>query len=152
MLSVLASTACVPLAGRLLRHRGALACGVAAGLLAVYPADVLSGRTLLLEPWLNLVCLLAANAAFRDGRLASPRWLAWAGVAFGCGVAIKFWAAFPAAVLLAVCLIARPPAGRPGCGAAAPWPAGRWAASRCSPVRSPWPRRPRSSTRRCSTR
>ena len=110
VLSVLASTACVPLAGRLVRHRGALACAVAAGLLAVYPADVLSGRTLLLEPWMNLACLLAANAAFREGRLASPRWLAWAGVAFGCGVAIKFWAAVPAAVLLAVCLIARPPA------------------------------------------
>jgi hypothetical protein len=111
VLSVLASTACVPLAGRLLRHRGALACAVTAGLLAVYPADVLSGRTLLLEPWMNLACLLAANLAFREGRLASPRWLAWAGVAFGCGVAIKFWAAVPAAVLLAACLIARPQAG-----------------------------------------
>jgi hypothetical protein len=110
VLSVLASTACVPLAGRLVRHRGVLACAVTAGLVAVYPADVLSGRTLLLEPWMNLACLLAANAAFREGRLASPRWLAWAGVAFGCGVAIKFWAAAPAAVLLAVCLIARPPA------------------------------------------
>ena len=110
VLSVLASTACVPLAGRLVRHRGALACAVTAGLLAVYPADVLSGRTLLLEPWMNLACLLAANAAFREGRLASPRWLAWAGVAFGFGIAIKFWAVFPAAVLLAACLIARPPA------------------------------------------
>ena len=110
ILSVLASTACVPLAGRLVRHRGVIACAVTAGLLAVYPADVLSGRTLLLEPWLNLACLLAANAAFREGRLASPRWLAWAGVAFGCGIAIKFWAVFPAAVLLAACLIAKPPA------------------------------------------
>ena len=110
ILSVLASTACVPLAGRLVRHRGALACAVTAGLLAVYPADVLSGRTLLLEPWMNLACLIAANLAFRQGRLASPRWLAWAGVALGFGVAIKFWAAFPAAVLLAACLIARPPA------------------------------------------
>ena len=111
VLSVLASTACVPLAGRLVRHRGALVCAVTAGLLAVYPADILAGRTLLLEPWMNLACLLAATAAFRDGRLASPRWLAWAGVAFGCGVAIKFWAAIPAAVLLAVCLIARPEPG-----------------------------------------
>ncbi|MGH3278556.1 MAG: phospholipid carrier-dependent glycosyltransferase [Trebonia sp.] len=108
VLSVLASTACVPLAGRLVRHRGALACAVTAGFLAVYPADLLSGRTLLLEPWMNLACLLAANAAFRDGRLKSPRWLALAGVALGCGVAIKFWAGAPAAVLLAVCLIARP--------------------------------------------
>jgi len=108
ILSVLASTACVPLAGRLVRHRGAIACATAAGLLAVYPADILSGRTLLLEPWMNLACLLAANMAFRDGRLRSPGWLAWAGVAFGFGVAIKIWAAFPAAVLLAICLIAKP--------------------------------------------
>ena len=108
VLSVLASTACIPLAGRLVKHRGAIACAATAGLLAVYPADILSGRTLLLEPWMNLACLLAATAAFRDGRLRSPRWLAWAGVAFGFGVAIKFWAAFPAAVLLAICLIARP--------------------------------------------
>jgi alpha-1,2-mannosyltransferase len=111
VLSVLASTACVPLAGRLVRHRGAITVAVTAGILAVYPADVLSARTLLLEPWMNLACLLAVSAAVRQGRLASPRWLAWAGVAFGVGVAIKFWAAVPAAVLLAACLIDRPPAG-----------------------------------------
>ena len=141
VLSVLASTACVPLAGRLVRHRGVIACAVTAGLLAVYPADVLAGRTLLLEPWMNLACLLAATAAFREGRLASPRWLAWAGVAFGCGVAIKFWAAIPAAVLLAVCLIARPTAGASrGRRARRRCSAVRWAASRCSPGRSPWPR------------
>src|ERR1700722_1104697 len=108
VLSVLASTACVPLAGRLVRHRGALACAVAAGLLAVYPADVLSARTLVLEPWMNLACLVAADAAFRDGHLKSPRWLFWAGVAFGAGTAVKFWAAVPAAVLFAVCLLDRP--------------------------------------------
>jgi len=111
VLSVLASTACVPLAGRLVRHRGPITCAVTAGLLAVYPADILSSRTLLLEPWMNLACLLAATAAFRTGRLASRKWLAWAGVALGIGTAIKFWAAVPAVVLLAVCLIARPPAG-----------------------------------------
>jgi hypothetical protein len=111
VLSVLASTACVPLAGRLVRHRGPITVAVTAGLLAVYPADVLSARTLLLEPWMNLACLLAVTAAFRAGRLASPRWLALAGVAFGVGTAVKFWAAIPAAVLLAVCLIARPDEG-----------------------------------------
>ena len=111
VLSVLASTACVPLAGRLVRHRGVITCAVTTGLLAVYPADVLAARTLLLEPWMNLLCLLAATAAFREGRLASPKWLALAGAAFGCAVAVKFWAAAPAAVLLAACLIARPPAG-----------------------------------------
>src|SRR3984957_15642999 len=111
VLSVLASTACVPLVGRLVRHRGVITCAVAAGLLAVYPADILSSRTLLLEPWMNLACLLAATAAFRAGRLASPKWLARGGGGLGVGAAIKFWAAVPAAALLAVCLIARPPAG-----------------------------------------
>jgi alpha-1,2-mannosyltransferase len=106
--TVLASTACVALAGRLVRHRGALVAGVTCGVLAVYPADVLAARTLLLEPWMNLCVLLAANAAFRDGRLASPRRLAGAGVALGCGVAIKYWAAIPALVLLAACLLERP--------------------------------------------
>jgi hypothetical protein len=108
LLSVVASTACVPLAGRLVRHRGPLATAVTAGLLAVYPADVLAARTLLLEPWMNLACLLAATAAFREGRLAGPRRLAWAGVALGCGTVIKFWAAIPVAVLLVICLAARP--------------------------------------------
>jgi alpha-1,2-mannosyltransferase len=105
--TALASTACVALAGRLVRHRGPLVAGVTCGVLAVYPADVLAGRTLLLEPWMNLCVLLAAGAAFRDGRLASPRRLAWAGAALGCGAAIKYWAAIPALVLLAVCLIDR---------------------------------------------
>ena len=111
LLSVLASTACVPLAGRLVRHRGPLTTAVTVGLLAVYPADVLAARTLLLEPWMNLVVLLAATVAFNNGQLAGTRRLAWAGALFGCGVAIKLWAAIPAAVLLVICLAARPTAG-----------------------------------------
>ncbi len=75
MLSVLASTACVPLAGRLVRHRGAITCAVTAGLLAVYPADVLSARTLLLEPWMNL----AVPARGRPRRSATAGWRARAG-------------------------------------------------------------------------
>ena len=104
--SVLASTACIPLAGNLMKHRGTLAAAVAAGVLAVYPADVLSSRTLLLEPWMNLLCLLGANAAFTAGRLAGPRRLAWAGVAIGFAASVKFWAMLPAALLLAACLLA----------------------------------------------
>jgi hypothetical protein len=101
-----AGAACVALAGNLVRHRGALVTAVTGGLLAVYPADVMTARTLLLEPWMNLCCLLAATAAFRAGRLASPRRLALAGVALGFAGTIKFWAAIPAAVLLAVILVA----------------------------------------------
>jgi hypothetical protein len=105
VLTVVASAACIPLAGNLVRYRGALVTAVACGILAVYPADVITARTLLLEPWMNLCCLLAANAAFRQGRLASPRRLAWAGLAFGFATAIKFWAAVPAVLLLAACLL-----------------------------------------------
>jgi len=100
-----ASAACVALAGNLVRHRGVLVTTVTCGLLAVYPADVMAARTLLLEPWMNLFCLLAVTAAFRAGRLAGPRRLALAGVALGFATTIKFWAAIPAAVLLAVVLL-----------------------------------------------
>jgi hypothetical protein len=117
VLTVCASSACVPLAGSLVRHRGALVTAVTCGFLAVYPSDVLSARTLLLEPWMNLCCLLAANAAFREGRLADPRRLGWAGVALGFGAAIKFWAAVPAILLLAACLAVRSPRRAVACAA-----------------------------------
>jgi alpha-1,2-mannosyltransferase len=97
-----ASAACVALAGHLVRHRGAGVTLVTCGLLAVYPADIMSGRTLLLEPWMNLCCLLAATAAFRAGALAGPRRLALAGIALGFAGSIKFWAAAPAAILLII--------------------------------------------------
>src|SRR5262249_37070821 len=98
ILTALASTACVPLAGNLVRHKGRAVTLVTCGLLAICPCDIATAHTLLLEPWMNLFCLLAANAAFRRGTLASPRWLVWAGLAFGFAATIKFWAAAPAAV------------------------------------------------------
>jgi hypothetical protein len=112
VLTVLASTACVPLAGNLVRYRGALVTAVTCGILAVYPDDIAAAHTLLLEPWMNLCCLLAANAAFRRGRIARPARLAWAGAALGVAGAVKFWAVVPAAVLLAVCVIAAGPRAR----------------------------------------
>ena len=112
VLTVLASTACVPLAGNLVRYRGALVTAVTCGILAVYPDDIAAAHTLLLEPWMNLCCLLAANAAFRRGSIARPARLAWAGAALGVAGAVKFWAVVPAAVLLAVGLIAAGPRAR----------------------------------------
>jgi hypothetical protein len=105
VLTVLASTACVPLAGNLVRYRGALVTAVTCGILAIYPDDIAAAHTLLLEPWMNLCCLLAANAAFRRGRLARPARLAWAGAALGVAGAVKFWAVVPAVILLVACLI-----------------------------------------------
>jgi alpha-1,2-mannosyltransferase len=107
VLTVCASTACVALAGNLMRYRGIAATAVTCGFLAVFPDDVFTARTLLLEPWMNLCCLIAANAAFSRGRLASPGRLAWAGVALGFAIAVKYWAAVPAAALFVLCLITR---------------------------------------------
>jgi len=111
ILTVLASTACIPLAGNLVRYRGVLVTVVTCGILAIYPDDVATAHTVLLEPWMNLLCLLAANAAFYRGRLARPGRLAWAGVALGFAAAVKFWAAVPAGVLLVLILLARDQSG-----------------------------------------
>ncbi|HEX4398470.1 MAG TPA: hypothetical protein VH136_12595, partial [Trebonia sp.] len=105
LLTVLASAACVPLAGNLVRYRGAVVTLVTCGALAVYPGDITTAHTLMLEPWMNLFCLLAMNAAFRRGHLTSPRRLVWAGLALGFAGVIKFWAIAPAAVLFALILI-----------------------------------------------
>ena len=105
LLTVLASTACVPLAGSLLRYRGTFVTLVTCGILAVYPDDITTAHTLILEPWMNLLCLIGVCLAFRRGHLASSRRLLWAGVAIGFAGTVKYWAALPALVLLAVCLI-----------------------------------------------
>ncbi len=106
LLTAAASTACVPLAGSLVRYRGVLVTVVTCGFLAVYPDDITTAHTLLLEPWMNLCLLAGTGLAFRRGRLRSPWWLLWAGVAFGVAGAVKYWAALPAAVLLLTCLLA----------------------------------------------
>ena len=112
LLTVFASTACVPLAGNLVRHRGTLATVLTCGILAVYPDDIAAAHTLLLEPWMNLLCLIAASAAFSHGMFARPARLAWAGAALGVACAVKFWAVVPAAVLLVLCLVVSGPPGR----------------------------------------
>ena len=109
VLTLLASTACVALAGRLVRHRGTLVTMLTCFILAIYPPDIASAHTLLLEPWMNLLCLLGATAAFRDGRLAiRPARLAWAGIAIGFACTVKFWSGVPALVLLVLLLADRP--------------------------------------------
>lgn len=105
ILTALASTACVPLAGSLVRHRGPLVTLVTSGILAVYPDSITTAHTLILEPWMNLLLLIGACLAFREGRLAEPRLLLWAGVLIGFAGAVKYWAGLPALVLLIACLI-----------------------------------------------
>ena len=105
LLTVLASTACVSLVGHLVRYRGVFVTLVSCGILAVYPDDITTAHTLILEPWMNLLLLIGVCIAFRRGRLASPQRLLWAGVAIGFAGAVKYWAALPAVALLVVCLV-----------------------------------------------
>jgi alpha-1,2-mannosyltransferase len=96
LLTVGADAANAALVGLLVRRRGALAAGVASAGYAVYPAALNASQTLLLEPWLNLFCLLGALLVFRPGREARPRGSFWAGACYGFGAAVKIWAIVPA--------------------------------------------------------
>jgi alpha-1,2-mannosyltransferase len=119
ILTVGADTANVVLAGLLVRHRGALAAGVASGGYAIFPAALSASQSLFLEPWLNLFCLLGAVFLFDgdhvagrgetsggEARAGSHRAL-WAGVCFGFATAVKIWAAVPALLAWIVCLAVR---------------------------------------------
>jgi alpha-1,2-mannosyltransferase len=107
VLTVCADTASVVLVGLLVRHRGILAVTAACGILAVYPETVGASSTLMLEPWLNLFCLISALAAFDGEMLAGRKRLLWAGVAVGFAGTIKIWAIAPALVLVALCATQR---------------------------------------------
>ena len=111
LLTVLASTLCVPLVGSLVRYRGVFVTVVSCGILAVYPDDITTAHTLILEPWMNLLLLIGVCVAFRRGRLTSPQRLFWAGVVIGVAGAVKYWAVLPGLALLVVCLVTPTPAG-----------------------------------------
>jgi len=132
-LTVCADTANVILLGVLVRHRGPVAAGVACGLYAVYPDALVAAHTFLLEPWLNLCCLLGAILVFdgdgiagtvaRHGQrpgaraaTADVRRLALGGAAFGFAVTVKIWALVPLACiggLIAITTRVRWPPSRP---------------------------------------
>ena len=100
VVTALASAAAVPVIGLLTRHRGFVAVLVSCGVLAVYPDSILAARTVLLEPWLVLFCLLGALAVFDGDRIAMGRRLLLGGVLFGFAGAVKVWAILPVAVIL----------------------------------------------------
>jgi hypothetical protein len=105
ILTVLAGTAGVALAGLLVRHRGLLAVLVTCGIMAVYSDAVAAAHTVLVEPWLVLFCMAGAVAVFdRDRITASTKRLAWGGVLFGFAGAVEGWAIVPVIVLAALCL------------------------------------------------
>jgi len=105
ILTVLAGTAAVALAGLLVRHRGVLAVLLTCGIVAVYSDAVAAAHTVLVEPWLVLFCLAGLVAVFDGDRIsASTRRLAWGGAAFGFAGAVEAWAIVPVLVLAALCL------------------------------------------------
>jgi alpha-1,2-mannosyltransferase len=105
ILTVLAATAGVVLAGLLVRHRGLLAVILTCGIMAVYSDAVAAAHTVLVEPWLVLFCLAGAVAVFdRDRITSSTRRLVWGGVAFGFAGAVEAWAIVPVLVIAALCL------------------------------------------------
>jgi hypothetical protein len=109
ILTALAGAAAVTLTGLLVRHRGVLATVIACGIGAVYPASVQAAKTVLVEPWLVLFCLIGALAIFdRDHLARSGRRIFWGGVAFGFGGAVEPWAIFPVIVVAVLFLL--PPA------------------------------------------
>ena len=94
---------CCYLAARVVRHGGA-AAALATGLaLACFPLAVAADSSVLLEPYLALLCLVGIALAFPDGALSCGRRLAWAGAFFGVAGATKLWAIFPAVALMACC-------------------------------------------------
>ena len=108
LLTAAADITCIVLLGLLVRHRGPLAAGIACGVYAVYPDALVAAHTFLLEPWLNLFCLLAALQIFEGDQISDkPRRLGWGGVLFGVAAAVKIWAVVPLAVMAV--LVARRP-------------------------------------------
>ncbi len=108
ILTSIAGAASVAPAGLLVRHRGLLATVIVCGMLAVYPESIQAAKTVLVEPWLVLFCLLGALAVFEgDHVTASTRRLVWGGAGFGFGGAVEPWAVFPVLVI-AVLAVRRP--------------------------------------------
>jgi alpha-1,2-mannosyltransferase len=100
ILTSLAGAASVALAGLLVRHRGVLATVIACGIMAVYPDSIQAVKTVLVEPWLVLFCLIGALAIFDGDHFTTrTRRLVWGGVALGFGGAVEPWAIFPVIII-----------------------------------------------------
>jgi alpha-1,2-mannosyltransferase len=105
ILTALIGAASVALAGLLVRHRGILATVIVCGIMAVYPDSIQATKTILVEPWLVLFCLIGALAVFDGDHFTTrTRRLVWGGVAFGYGGAVEPWAIFPVIVIAVLAL------------------------------------------------
>ena len=95
----------VTLVGHLVRPIGRAAVAVASFSLALWPLTVGVNRTLELEPYLVLFCLLGALAVFGPNGQSSRRRLIVGGLCFGFAFVVKVWAIMP---IVAVVLIFLP--------------------------------------------
>jgi hypothetical protein len=88
----------------LLRRRGVVPALVAGAALALFPMALTADKTLMLEPYLLLFCLLGVTVMFSGDELGGPRRLLLAGLVFGFACTLKLWAVLPVAVAVACCL------------------------------------------------
>jgi hypothetical protein len=87
-----------------LRRRGVVPALVGGVALALFPMALTADKTLMLEPYLLLFCLLGVTVMFTGDEPAGRRRLLLAGLVFGFACTLKLWAVLPAAVAVACCL------------------------------------------------
>lgn len=100
ILTAVVSIVDVFLVGFTARHHGIAATFIAGVLFATFPYAFFATSSVTVEPFLVLFCLLAFQAAFTQGQLASGGRLVLAGALIGFAIALKPWAVVPAVVLL----------------------------------------------------
>ncbi len=106
IMTTLASTISVAMAGLLIRHRGVLATAITSAVMVAYPSSLVDARSVLLEPWLVFFCLLAALAVFDGDQLTdSRRRLAWGGIAAGFAGTVEAWAIIPVLVIIVLAVL-----------------------------------------------
>jgi hypothetical protein len=108
LVTPLVGTVTVIAAGALVRHRGMLAAAVASGVAAIFPEALIDQRTVMLEPFCALFCVLGLVGIFEGDTLSDrPRRVAAAGVAFGLAGSCKAFALLPFVVVMVAFLLVR---------------------------------------------
>lgn len=106
LVTVAVSALNVLLVGHLVKSKGKVAVIAACGIMALYPQAVASSVTILLEPYMNLFCILGFVALFNNLEFrGSPRSYLLGGVLIGIAGSIKSWAIVPAVILFVVILL-----------------------------------------------
>jgi hypothetical protein len=95
----------VLLIGRVVRHKGRAAVIVACGVMAFFPAELYAIRSGLLEPVVDLFCLVGVALVFNgDGFAGSRRRILAGGVAFGIAGTVKAPAIVPVVGVALLCV------------------------------------------------